>query len=323
MDLINRENIFWSKLFIIIFPMLIFVGVFYSVDSVNSMVSGTRGEYNKNSSKIMFTNYASPVAEKSIFVSQDAKNLISRNFAIYESSFDASSIIALNKDTGQVLYEKNAHTPRPIASITKLMVAILATERLNLDSNITISRNARFIPGKKTDLYWGSTLKLDEALHGLLIESGNDMAIAIEEYYNRVFPESSLVYDMNQKAYSMGLTETRFADSTGLSSQNVSTAYEVSKLLDKASENRIIREIMGKKEYEYNDRVWKNTNTLIGNKYGVIGGKTGYIPEAGNTMSVLGRIGDKEVLLVLLNISTDRIKESSEFFDWVRVAYKW
>ncbi len=323
MKTINRDNIFWSKLFIIIFPIFVFVVLFYFVDSVNSIVIGANSDYNENSFEITESNYQSPVVRRSIFVSQNIEYPIVRNFDVGNFNVNASSAIAIHKDSGQILYSKNAQTVRPIASITKLMTAILATEKLNMDAYVVVSRRARFITGKKVVLDVGTTITARDALHGLLIESGNDMSIAIEEYYNAVFPQSSMVDDMNKKAQQLGLYNTKFVDSVGLSSSNTSNAYEVAKLLKYASENEIIRDIIGKQEYIYKDRVWKNTNKLIGNKTGIIGGKTGYTAEAGNAISLLGKVGQQEVLLVMLNISTNRINESSEFFDWIRFAYKW
>ena len=213
-----------------------------------------------------------------------------------------------------------------LPSLTKLMTAVVVRENLNMDAYITVGVRATLVEGKKAKLKVGDTIRVEDALYGLLMESGNDVAVALEEYYNSVIPReygSSLVYDMNVKAESLGLERTRFVDPVGLSNFNVSTAYEVTKLLKHASGDELLQKIMGTQEYEYDGKIWKNTNTLIGNKYGILGGKTGYTDEAGQSISLRGMIRGEEVLMVMLNISTHRIIESASFFDWLKGAFRW
>ena len=261
---------------------------------------------------------------------------IIRDATIAERTYNASTVFALHLDSGQVLYAHNDRQVRPIASITKLMAAMIIEDSFEPDRVFTISERATQTgaDSKVLGLKAGEQMRIEDALYGMLLESGNDVVIALEDYYNEQF-SLSLVEEMNNRAKALGLLETVFVEPTGLSAENVSTAYEVTQLLKNVFHNPYLRTIMSTYQYTRDNAVWNNTNTLLDNEYnatqtkesGIIAGKTGYTQEAGQSIALLGRVGahesSPEVLMVILDARTDRIIQGRELWRWIQQAYIW
>ena len=143
---------------------------------------------------------------------------------------DAESEIIVDFDSGKILYEKNSNKKMQIASITKLMTAIIALEEGNLDEVITISEKAALTEGSKVWLLSGEKITLRNLLYAVMIHSGNDAAYAIAEHLGE--GDTKIFVDkMNQKALDLGLLSTHYDNPIGFDSkQNYSTAYDLSLL---------------------------------------------------------------------------------------------
>lgn len=208
-----------------------------------------------------------------------------------ELSVSARSAILMEQETGRVLYEKNPHEKRRVASITKIMTAIIAIESGKLEETVTVSERATRTEGSSIYLKPGEKIKLKHLVYGLMLRSGNDAAVAIAEYVGGSV--EGFVFLMNQKSAEIGMKNTNFANPHGLddSDDHYSTAYDMAILTKYAMENETFREISGTKVYrapnpgEKWDRVWKNKNRLLTEFYKYsTGGKTGYTKKAGRTL---------------------------------------
>jgi len=220
-----------------------------------------------------------------------------------------SSAIAMiyDEQTQRPLFTKNASEVVPIASITKLMTAMVVLDaRLPLDERITISSLDRDrFKGTRSRMRNGMTLTRGELLKLALMASENVAAAALA----RTYPGGTQVMlsMMNAKARELGMTSTRFDDATGLHSSNVSTAHDLVKMVSAASEYDEIErfsttsthtvQVSGRRSLRFN-----NTNPLVRSASWDIGlSKTGYISEAGKCLVMQAKISNRPVVIVLLD----------------------
>ncbi|WP_456274930.1 D-alanyl-D-alanine carboxypeptidase family protein [Bacillus sp. AK031] len=223
-------------------------------------------------------------------------------------SVSAQRAIVIDQDTGRVLFEKDAHTKSRIASITKIMTAILAIESGKLDETAEVSSNAVRTEGSSIYLKPGEKIKLEDLVFGLMLRSGNDSAVAIAENVGGSL--DGFVYLMNQKAEEIGMTNSHFANPHGLDDHedHYSTAYDMAILTRYAMQNEKYREIAGTKvhsspdpEHEW-DRKWKNKNRLLTELYKYCtGGKTGYTKRAKRTLVTTATKDNENLIAVTLN----------------------
>jgi serine-type D-Ala-D-Ala carboxypeptidase (penicillin-binding protein 5/6) len=223
-------------------------------------------------------------------------------------SVSAQRAIVIDQDTGRVLFEKDAHTKSRIASITKIMTAILAIESGKLDETVEVSSNAVRTEGSSIYLKPGEKIKLEDLVFGLMLRSGNDSAVAIAENVGGSL--DGFVYLMNQKAEEIGMTNSHFANPHGLDDHedHYSTAYDMAILTRYAMQNEKYREIAGTKvhsspdpEHEW-DRKWKNKNRLLTELYKYCtGGKTGYTKRAKRTLVSTATKKNENLIAVTLN----------------------
>nr|WP_295971741.1 D-alanyl-D-alanine carboxypeptidase family protein [uncultured Bacillus sp.] len=220
----------------------------------------------------------------------------------------ASSAILMEQQSGRVLYEKEAHKKRRIASITKIMTAILAIESGKLDETVTVSSDAVKAEGSSIFLKSGEKIKLEDLVYGLMLRSGNDAAVAIAEYVGGSL--NGFVYLMNQKAEEIGMKNTNFANPHGLDDHenHYSTAYDMALLTRYAMTNDTYKKIAGTKVHHAPDptdkwdREWKNKNRLLTELYDyTTGGKTGYTKRAKRTLVTTASKGGLDLIAVTLN----------------------
>ncbi len=222
---------------------------------------------------------------------------------------NGKSGIVVELDSGKVVFEKNAHEKRKIASITKVMTAIIALEHADLDQKVVISKNAASIGENSMGLLEGEEYTLEELLYGLILNSGNDAAYAISEAV--AGDTETFVYWMNLKAKELGLENTYFADPSGLDNDTYSTAYELVKLTRYALKDPDFREIAKTLEKTLEEpgkhatkQLYNQTNLL--NTYpGVLGLKTGYTGAAGLCLVSYAENDGVELVGVVLG-SNDR-----------------
>lgn len=203
-------------------------------------------------------------------------------------SLSCRSCVLMDSDSGRVLYEKDKDNPRLIASITKIMTAILAIESGRLEEEVTVGEEVLTMYGSNIYIELGEKMKLLDMVYGLMLRSGNDAAIVIATFIGG--SEEKFVAMMNEKAKEIGMTNTVFNNSHGLDevTQNKSTAYDMALLSSYASHNETYMKIVGTKKYtvqtDKKSYLWHNRNTLLSSYPYATGGKTGYTPSAGKTL---------------------------------------
>jgi D-alanyl-D-alanine endopeptidase (penicillin-binding protein 7) len=245
--------------------------------------------------------------------------------AAAEPMLKSASVAIIDQSTGDVLYEKNAGAVVPIASITKLMTAMVVLDaQPGLDEFIAIdAADIDTLKGTRSRLKVGTRLTREEMLRLALMSSENRAAAALSRYY--VGGRPAFVAAMNAKARFLGLDDTHFADPTGLSPENVSSARDLAKLVDVAHRHYpLIREFSTSEEYRVavkgRPQTFRNTNVLVKNDTWSIGlSKTGYISEAGKCLVMQAWLDDKPTIIVLLDSwgRLTRIGDANRVKRWI------
>jgi D-alanyl-D-alanine endopeptidase (penicillin-binding protein 7) len=235
----------------------------------------------------------------------------------------AAAAIVFNPETGQVLWAENAQDKRSIASITKVMTALVFLENdPDLSQEITMERGDVYA-ASTTYLRAHERVTLDTLLHLTLIASDNAAARALARVSHG--GNESFVERMNEKAIELGLESTSFADPSGLNPANISSAYDLSRLISFASGNERMAPIMRTAQYtvKTSRRTINihNTNRLVlGGEVDVMGGKTGFITKAGYCLATLLRLpqGNQVAVVVLgANSNTSRFWETRHLANWL------
>ena len=204
------------------------------------------------------------------------------------SADTAKSTIVMDLDSGRILYEKNANQKRLIASITKIMTAIVAIEEGDLTEKITVGEEVLSMYGTNIYVEVGEKMKLRDLLYGLLLRSGNDASVAIAKAI--AGSEEKFVNLMNKKAQEIGMKNTIFKNPHGLDeeTENYSTAYDMALLSKYAYKDKTYRNIVSTDKYEVSTGkktyLWYNRNKLLTTYEYCTGGKNGYTPRAGKTL---------------------------------------
>ncbi|MGN8647112.1 D-alanyl-D-alanine carboxypeptidase family protein [Gracilibacillus sp. HCP3S3_G5_1] len=229
----------------------------------------------------------------------------------------AESAILMDQETGRVLYEKNADNPTLIASITKILTAIIAIESGELDEYVKISDNAISVEGSSIYLKKEDKITLEDLVYGLMLRSGNDAAIAISEHI--AGSQEGFSYLMNEKARWIGMTNSHFDNPHGLDSEtHYSTAYDMALLMKYAMENETFRKISATSSYQSSarDYAWINKNKLLTQLYKYSnGGKTGYTRAAGRTLVSTAEKNGQTLIVVTLNAPSDW-QDHMQLFEW-------
>jgi len=242
-------------------------------------------------------------------------------------AIQSSAALVIDQNSGQVLVEKQPDVVVPIASITKLMTAMVVLDAgLDLDAVISISRaDIDDLKGTRSRLPVGTTMTRETALLLALMSSENRAANALGRHYPgglRAFVEA-----MNRKSRSLGMFDSRFDEPTGLSSNNVSTAHDLARMVAAAARYPQIRmySTTAEAKIELNGRIqtFGNTNTLVRSENWQIGlSKTGYISEAGRCLVMQAWVADKPVVIVLLDSQgkMTRVGDANRIKRWMESA---
>jgi serine-type D-Ala-D-Ala endopeptidase (penicillin-binding protein 7) len=235
----------------------------------------------------------------------------------------AAAAIIYNPDNGQVLWEENSQDPRSIASITKVMTATVFLENNpDLTREVIVDRSDVFA-ASTTYLRANEVLTVDELLHLLLIASDNAAARALARVSE--YGTTGFVARMNEKAAELGLTTTHYADPSGLLVDNVSSAYDMARLIAYASGDERIASVMRTAEYTVHTSrravTVHSTNQLVRTgDVDVLAGKTGFIGKAGYCLATLLRLpqSGQQVAVVVLGAqsNTGRFMETRHLFNW-------
>ncbi len=247
-----------------------------------------------------------------------------------EDVLDLKSSVALviDQDTHEVLFSKNDHAVLPIASLTKLMTGLLISEaHLPNEELITITQDDVDTEKRSSSrLTVGTTLSRGELLHLALMSSENRAAHAL----GRTYPGglSTFVSIMNAKAKMLGMKDTRYAEPTGLSSRNQSSAQDLALLVNAAYSDATVRSLSTSPEYqvEVGNRVlqFNTTNRLVKSPDWEIGvQKTGYISEAGQCLVMQARVAGRKLIMVFLDSAGkySRIADAERVRRWVEATH--
>jgi D-alanyl-D-alanine endopeptidase (penicillin-binding protein 7) len=238
----------------------------------------------------------------------------------------SSMALVINQEDGSVIYAKRSSVKSPIASLTKLMTAMVAMDaNLPPDDLIAVTEDdVDTLKGTSSRLKVGATLSRQAMLHLALMASENRAASALARAYPGGAP--AFVAAMNKKARDLGMTQTHFLDSTGLNAGNLSTAEDLAKMVNASYEYSMIRQFSTSQSYEvvlddYRRPIhFGNTNALVKNESWDIGlSKTGYISEAGRCLVMQARIAQQAVIIVLLDSQgmRSRLGDANRLKQWM------
>jgi serine-type D-Ala-D-Ala carboxypeptidase (penicillin-binding protein 5/6) len=284
----------------------------------------------------MHTTEEIPIVEEAAFSVQklNFSNLLSVSpIPIKRDGFIApviepASAIVIDNQTGEPLFERNIHDRRQIASITKLMTAIVILEENDMDSIVTVSSKANYADGSQMFLRTGEEITVENLMYGLMINSANDAAMTLAEF--NAGSEEAFVDKMNQKALSLGLLNTHFDNPIGFDHKlNYSSAYDVAKLARYAYQKEFIKEAATIQEMEVMsvDNQYKHlletTNELLDSYLNIKGLKTGKTDGAGLCLTAVAENDNGNDIITVVLGSPARFKESKILIDWVFRAFIW
>lgn len=242
----------------------------------------------------------------------------------------AESAVLMEPFSGKILYEKEPHKRLAMASVTKLMTLLLAVEaveqgKFKLDDKVVASENAWEMGGSQIYLEPGEEMSLWDLLLSIGLQSANDASVAVAEYISG--SEELFVQAMNDKAASLGLTNTHFVNCHGLTADDhYTSAYDLAVILKEGLKSPLFKNISAMKEYDLRGGKFKlwNTNKLLWWYEGTDAGKTGWTEEAKYCLaSSADRDGLRLICVVLGTVETrSHFRESTKLFDFGFARYK-
>ncbi len=260
-----------------------------------------------------------------------------RHRNVKDLELKATSVISVfldNKGKEKILFEKESDKILPIASLTKLMTANVVLENYDLSKEIKISEKAVEQPEDLGKLVAERIFPVEYLLYPLLMESSNDAAFSLANDYDGMTIEKFVAL-MNSTAQKLNLNDTFFVNSSGLDPEenkpktkiNYSTTSDLAKLTKELLKKPLIWEILSTPKYDSYGPKLVNTNELLGEIPGIVGGKTGYTYAAGGCI-ILVTIAPKDSgYLVNVILGADgqngRFGEMEKLVNWVNIAYKW
>ncbi len=244
-------------------------------------------------------------------------------FAVSDSSY---SSVVMDMNSNRVLYKNNSEEIRSVASISKIMTAVIAIEKSNPKDIVTVGEEVLTMYGTAIYVSVGEKISMRDLLYGLLLRSGNDAAVVIANHISK--SEEEFVKLMNQKAKEIGMKNTTFINAHGLDDDttgNLSTAYDMALLSSYANQYELYREITGTKKYQsktdLKSYVWYNRNKLLSKYEFATGGKNGYTPKAGRTLVTTATKDELSLTAVTLNDDNEYDTHIS-LYDYIFENYK-
>ncbi len=241
-------------------------------------------------------------------------------------SLTARAVLAKDLTTDTILYQKDANTSVPIASTTKIMTALVASEYYKANSVLVVKIGAQ-VAGSKVGLVSGEDLSFRSVLYGMLLNSGNDAAYTLAENYPGGV--SGFISAMNEKAATLNLRSTHFDNPAGFDSPtHFSSAHDLAVITQEALKNPALAQIFATKTTSIVSLDKKYTHTLLNlNKLlsqvkGVLGVKTGYTEGAKENLVTFVNRDSHQILTVVLG-SDDRFGESTKLIEWVYANFIW
>lgn len=263
----------------------------------------------------------------------DVSSEILKTVSDTSSSLDSASLnsracIVLDRKSNRIIYGKNEKNKVKMASTTKIMTATIVIENYDLSKTVEISKKAAGTGGSRLGLKQGDKISVLDLLHGLMLCSGNDAAVALAETVAGGISEFSDM--MNNKAKELGLENTHFESPHGLDSDNhYTTAYDLSLLTNYALNNKTFLKIVGTKNYTVTINGYPknitNTNELLGTLNGVYGVKTGFTNGANRCLVTACKRNDLDIICVVLGCDTKnfRTKDSIKLIEYTFQNYEY
>lgn len=234
--------------------------------------------------------------------------LIPTSVFAFESS--AECTILMDMDSHRIFYSNNMNKVRSVASISKIMTALLAVESGKLEDVVEVGEEINKAYGSAVYLQIGEHIKLEDLVYGLMLRSGNDAALAIAHYVGGSVEK--FVEMMNEKAQSLGMLHTTFHNPSGLDEEdegNLSTAYDIALVTSEAMKNDVYKKIVKTKKYsvktDKNQYLWHNKNKMLSIYPYTTGGKTGFTEIAKRTLVSTASKEGMNLVVVTLNDGND------------------
>lgn len=237
----------------------------------------------------------------------------------------SEAAVLLDSETGAILYEKNGEEKLYPASLTKIATAIYAIEKGNLDDIVTVSSRAVAEEGTKVFLVEGEQVPLKKLIQGMLINSGNDAAVAIAEHLDgsiESFSENINTYLKDE----IGVVNTHFTNPNGLfHEEHYTTAMDLALITNYALKNNIFSEIFGTKELPWSGESWETKiithHRLLKGEFpyeGITGGKTGFVNESKHTLATTGAKNELKLTAIVLkaNANKDAYEDTEALLDY-------
>ena len=248
-------------------------------------------------------------------------------------SIGAKNIVLLDSDSKLQLFSQRQNEQVPIASLTKIMTAILVMDGNKFDEVVTMTPEDINVVGSRIGFAPGEKIKVSELLKALLMMSSNEAGLALARTAAVTVP--AFVLQMNERARTLGLTQTSYDDPHGLSLKSVSSAFDQAILLSYALKYPLFREIVGMPQttavsIDGRAHDLTNSNRLVTNEMrldGILGGKTGYTNEAGHCLASAAAREGHTIISVILNtaspLNSASAAESKKLIDWGFANYAW
>ncbi len=234
----------------------------------------------------------------------------------FSSKAGAGAFLMMDGRTQSVLEESNGELKLPMASTTKIMTALLVIEQVGMNEIVEIPQEAVGVEGTSLYIKKGEKYTVNELLHGLMLRSANDCAQALAWYVGKG-KVSSFVNQMNAKAKSLGLKNTKFANPSGLpEKEHYTTAKELALIMFYAMKNQTFRKITATTQYKIHENTIVNHNKLLKLYSDCIGGKTGYTMEAGRCLVSVAERRGVSLICVTLGIRDDWNVHTNAYEKW-------
>lgn len=254
-------------------------------------------------------------------------NIYSNTTNVEDVKISSPSAIVIDSLSGRVLYEKDGYSKRKIASLTKVITAIVTVENVNLDEIVTVKTGAGSIGGSTIGVKKGDEITVRALMYGMLMESGNDCAYALAEYVGGSIENFGIM--MTEKAKEIGAKESSFKNPHGLDVEgHYSTAYDMALITRYALNNKIINEIVGTNSitvlFGKTNRTFSNTNRLLRTYSLADGVKTGFTNGANRCLISSATKEDLRVIAVVLGSETTEIRfnDSKTLLEYTLENYK-
>ncbi len=260
-----------------------------------------------------------------------------RDWNVPDPELSASGAIVYRLHDDKIFYQKNIYEPLPIASLTKLLTALVVSEQIDINLTTHISQEAVLTESEAGGLVVGEEISVRNLLYTLLIESSNDAATALQEYFSLYKTDRTLIDTMNRRALELGLSHVTLKNPSGLDERgeisNTASAIDLAvlaKYIWRASP--VLFTILSTPVIDVQSTDGRHnhhlvtSNKLLGVLPEVIAGKTGYTEKAGESLLVYFVLPSGDVNRVFMSVvlgSQNREGDTRILIDWIKKAYRW